>query len=64
MAEYIRPRPGGANCTNCGQLTAAYRVLPESDGYRIRYHRCLACGALFKSVEHATEPDADQVAHD
>lgn len=55
MAEYLRPRPGGAKCPNCGELTAAYRVLPAQDGCRIRYHRCMQCQCLFKSVEKIIE---------
>jgi Zn ribbon nucleic-acid-binding protein len=55
MAEYLRPKPGGALCPDCGELTAAYRVLPVQDGCRVRYHRCVCCGYLFKSVEKAMD---------
>lgn len=55
MAEYLRPQPGGAKCPDCNELTAAYRVLPVQDGCRVRYHRCVCCGCLFKSVERVVE---------
>ena len=50
MAEYLAPVRGGARCEDCGALVAAYRVMREEGGCRIRYHRC-GCGWSGKSVE-------------
>lgn len=61
MAEYVKPQKGGAHCPDCGQLSAAYRVMPTESGCRVRYHRCMVCDRLFKSVERVEEEEGEGI---
>jgi transcriptional regulator NrdR family protein len=45
-------------CPDCkkarGRVT---NTLPERDGFVVRYHKCPACGARFKTVQEVSDND-------
>jgi Zn ribbon nucleic-acid-binding protein len=47
---YEAPKPGGAACPQCGEVNRAYCRRDKP----IRYHKCVACGLNYKSIERET----------
>ena len=50
-------------CPNCGsRATRIYRTLPPpgEQSYRVRYHRCRACGHRFRSTDSYGLPEASR----
>ena len=59
----FRAGRGGAYCPVCGAKLRTVVTRPPADGYRIRYHKCIATdcvlsrlGKSVKSVETLTKP--------